>query len=370
MGERKVLNKYIPADFDPQLVPRSKKPKDDLIPVRMMLPFSIQCSTCSSFLYRGRKFNSKKEPVKGIEGKYLGIQRYRFYIKCTDCSRPITFLTDPKNADYEMESGGTRNYEVWHDESKTNEENTKNLEEEEKMDSMKALENRVAESQREMAEMDALEEIRAMNERHTRLMKGSMMNGGGRNKMDVAEAVLKAREAAIMGGDGSGDDLIQLELNENGLTKDEEDLVSSIKFGGAATAATTTVDNGQNSAMQIRRLDEHDEFMAEKRRQEEAAAIMNKQIMNNADTDNTNKKGSTMPIFKVKRKKTKSSDTTTNTNSNNGISTEVIPDAKRRKKEIIQEEKEDQDEKETEEEQATGLSGLLGGYGSDSDDST
>ena len=91
MGERKVLNKYIPADFDPKLVPRGKKPKDDLIPVRMMLPFSIQCSTCSSFLYRGRKFNSKKEPVKGIDGKYLGIQRFRFYIKCSDCSRPITF---------------------------------------------------------------------------------------------------------------------------------------------------------------------------------------------------------------------------------------------------------------------------------------
>ena len=27
MGERKVLNKYIPADFDPKLVPRGKKPK-------------------------------------------------------------------------------------------------------------------------------------------------------------------------------------------------------------------------------------------------------------------------------------------------------------------------------------------------------
>ena len=38
MGERKVLNKYIPADFDPKLVPRGKKPKDDLVPVRMMPP--------------------------------------------------------------------------------------------------------------------------------------------------------------------------------------------------------------------------------------------------------------------------------------------------------------------------------------------
>ena len=91
MGERKVLNKYIPADFDPKLVPRGKKPAGDLVPVRMMLPFSIQCSTCSTFLYRGRKFNSKKEPVRGIDGKYLGIQRFRFYIKCSDCSRPITF---------------------------------------------------------------------------------------------------------------------------------------------------------------------------------------------------------------------------------------------------------------------------------------
>mmetsp|Transcript_6944 Transcript_6944/g.13996 ORF Transcript_6944/g.13996 Transcript_6944/m.13996 type:complete len:161 (+) Transcript_6944:164-646(+) len=131
MGERKVLNKYIPPNFDPQLVPRSKKPKDDLIPVRMMLPFSIQCATCSSFLYRGRKFNSKKEPVRGIDGKYLGIQRFRFYIKCSECSRPITFLTDPKNADYEMESGGTRNYEVWHDERETNQRFEEEAEEEE-----------------------------------------------------------------------------------------------------------------------------------------------------------------------------------------------------------------------------------------------
>ena len=329
MGERKVLNKYIPADFDPQLVPRSKKPKDDLVTVRMMLPFSIQCSTCSSFLYRGRKFNSKKESVKGIEGKYLGIQRFRFYIKCTDCARPITFLTDPKNADYEMESGGTRNYEVWHDESKVNAENEKSVEEEEKLDSMKALENRVAESQREMAEMDALEEIRAMNERHSRLMKG------GRKGGDVAEQVLKAREDRDV---VATEEL--LDLNENGLTKDEEDLVQSIKFGKAG---------GGDNAVEIHRLDEQDELLAEKRRQEEAAAIMNKQKRDEED------KKSNVPVFKVKRKKKKIS-------SNDNA---TIPEAKRAKVEEV--EKKAEESNPPPKEEPTGLSGLLGGYGSDSD---
>mmetsp|Transcript_37001 Transcript_37001/g.75437 ORF Transcript_37001/g.75437 Transcript_37001/m.75437 type:complete len:347 (+) Transcript_37001:93-1133(+) len=346
MGERKVLNKYIPADFDPLLVPRSKKPKDDLVTVRMMLPFSIQCSTCSSFLYRGRKFNSKKEAVKGIEGKYLGIQRFRFYIKCSDCARPITFLTDPQKADYEMESGGTRNYEVWHDETKVNAENERSVEEEEKLDSMKALENRVAESQREMAEMDALEEIRAMNERHSRLMKG-----GGR-KVDVAEAVLKAREVAMGGGGGKKNGGVAeelLDLNENGLTKDEEDLVQSIKFGAVVGAGST-----DQAAVEIHRLDEHDELMAEKRRQEEAAAIMNKQKQRDEE-DKKASNATTVPVFKVKRKKKKISSSDTVTNST------ILPEAKRTK---VEEEKKAESNPPPE---PAGLSGLLGGYGSDSD---
>ena len=261
MGERKVLNKYIPADFDPKLVPRGKKPVDGLIPVRMMLPFSIQCSTCSTFLYRGRKFNSKKEAVKGVDGKYLGIQRYRFYIKCGGCSRPVTFLTDPKNADYEMESGGTRNYEVWHDERKTNEQFEKDAEEDEKIDSMKALENRVLESQREMAELDALEEIRAMNARHVKMMG---KRGGG--EMDTAQAVLNAREAHL----GLHQDDADEELNENGLTNDEEELVNSIKFGRSSQLSS------KEQAAVVHRLDEKDEILAEQKRREEAEALMNK----------------------------------------------------------------------------------------------
>ncbi len=86
MGERKVVSKYIPADFDPKLIPRGTKlsKKDGTVPVRMMLPFSVQCETCHTFLYRGRKFNSKKEAMGGPDGRYLGIQRWRFYIKCAN----------------------------------------------------------------------------------------------------------------------------------------------------------------------------------------------------------------------------------------------------------------------------------------------
>ena len=276
--------------------------------------------------------------MKGIEGKYLGIQRFRFYIKCTDCARPITFLTDPKNADYEMESGGTRNYEVWHDESKTNAENEKSVEEDEKLDSMKALENRVAESQREMAELDALEEIRAMNERHRRLMKG------GRDG-NVAEVVLKAREEnMIMSGDGGGGTVEDVELDENGLTREEENLVQSIKFGGAATDVDA-------STVEIRRLDERDELLAEKRRQEEAEAIMNKQKQQDE------KKG---PIFKVKRKKKKP--ICAEDNAATSSKSSIPPEAKRIK---VQEEK--AVEISTQPQEAAGLSGLLGCYGSDSD---
>jgi hypothetical protein len=42
MGERKVLNKYFPPDFDPKLVPKTKWDPFKQIETRMMLPFNVQ----------------------------------------------------------------------------------------------------------------------------------------------------------------------------------------------------------------------------------------------------------------------------------------------------------------------------------------
>ena len=274
MGDRKVTNKYIPPDFDPSLVPRGKKlsSKDGTVPVRMMLPFSMQCSTCHTFLYRGRKFNSKKEPMLGQD--YLGIARFRFYIKCTHCARPISFVTDPQNADYSVESGATRNYEMQKD--KQEQEETQDEEQhDDKADPMKALEQRVLQSQREMADMDQLEEIRALNARHGKLQVDEIWKQKQNDRHNTTTE----------------------------LTAQDEALVQSIQFGKALQHRLSTADEAK-----------HDEL-----RQRQAQTVVQPP------------KPKSRPVLVVKKRKRKEES--------------KADDAKN----------------------SAGLSGLLGGYGSDSD---
>lgn len=167
MSERKVLNKYFPPDFDPALIPRRKGPKNSQQVVRLMAPFSMRCNTCGEYIYKGKKFNARKETVEGED--YYGIKIFRFYIKCTLCSAEITFKTDPKNTDYSAEHGASRNFEPWREEKAVEEEDRLAKLEEEENNPMKALENRTVDSKREMDVLDALHDIRARNARNERV---------------------------------------------------------------------------------------------------------------------------------------------------------------------------------------------------------
>ncbi|PLN83948.1 DUF572-domain-containing protein [Aspergillus taichungensis] len=196
MSERKVLTKYYPPDFDPSQITRQKKPKNagpKLQTVRLMAPFSMRCDSCGEYIYKGRKFNARKETT---EEKYYSIPIYRFYIRCTGCSSEISFRTDPKHMDYECEKGAKRNFEPWRQaklEEETEEERLDRLEREEaQRDVMADLEQKALDAKTEMAVADALDEIRVRNARLERAQQTSAEEGP--LPADTAADALTAQE--------------------------------------------------------------------------------------------------------------------------------------------------------------------------------
>ncbi|XP_052860439.1 splicing factor YJU2 [Anopheles cruzii] len=173
MSERKVLNKYYPPDFDPSKIPRVKLPKNRQYTVRLMAPFNMRCATCGEYIYKGKKFNARKEDVENED--YLGIRIYRFYIKCTRCLQEISFKTDPRNTDYEIEAGATRNFmalKLAEEQARREEEEVR---EEEANNPMKLLENRTQQSRNEIELLESLEELRDLNRRQQDIDYDSML---------------------------------------------------------------------------------------------------------------------------------------------------------------------------------------------------
>ncbi|GAB6023954.1 Coiled-coil domain-containing protein 94 [Chamberlinius hualienensis] len=187
MSERKVLNKYYPPDFDPSKIPRLHLSKDRQYTVRLMAPCNMKCKTCGEYIYKGKKFNARKETVIGEE--YLGLKIFRFYIKCTRCLAEITFKTDPQNADYIVEHGATRNFQALKlAEEQAEREETERLEEE-AGNPMKLLESRTKASKQEMDVLEGLEELREMQERHSSIDHEQVIN-----KHTNIEEILRLQE--------------------------------------------------------------------------------------------------------------------------------------------------------------------------------
>ncbi|KAI6853845.1 hypothetical protein KC338_g9437 [Hortaea werneckii] len=200
MSERKVLQKYYPPDFDPSAIEKRRKgPKQTgpkIQPVRLMAPFSMKCTSCGEYIYKGRKFNARKETT---EEKYYAISIFRFYIRCTRCSAEITFKTDPKNMDYSCERGARRNFEPWREAKlaeETEEERLDRLEREEgERDKMVELEQKTNDAQMEMRIADALDDVRMRNAMRERgggvegALQGVAMDRGKGMRDEEAERV-------------------------------------------------------------------------------------------------------------------------------------------------------------------------------------
>ncbi|KAI1284615.1 DUF572-domain-containing protein [Xylaria sp. FL0933] len=264
MSERKVLTKYYPPDFDPSAIQRVRKPKatgPKVQTVRLMAPFSMKCLQCGEYIYRGRKFNARKETP--LDEKYLGIQIFRFYIKCTRCSGEICFKTDPRNNDYACERGAKRSTEPWRvGREETDEERLDRLEkEEEERDAMVELEAKTVDAKREMAVADALDEIRTRNARLERADRDGLEVGvasvvdvdAEQQEREDAEAARRAFESARR-----LDDMIMEEVIDTGettrvatppATSSETNGAASKKVEGASASSSGAVANGISTDM-------------------------------------------------------------------------------------------------------------------------
>ncbi|CAN8006534.1 unnamed protein product [Ixodes hexagonus] len=188
MSERKVLNKYYPPDFDPLKIPRLRLPKDRQYTVRLMAPCNMRCKTCGEYIYKGKKFNARKETVQNED--YLGIKVFRFYIKCPRCLAEVTFKTDPQNSDYIVEHGATRNFQALKLAEEAAEREAREEEEDEKNNPMKLLEKRTQASKQEMDLIEALEDLKDLNKRQANVNFDAML---GRYTAE-REAMLKRQE--------------------------------------------------------------------------------------------------------------------------------------------------------------------------------
>ncbi|KAG5677166.1 hypothetical protein PVAND_006947 [Polypedilum vanderplanki] len=213
MSERKVLNKYYPPDFDPSKIPRCKLPKNRQYTVRLMAPFNMRCVTCGEYIYKGKKFNARKEDVENET--YLGIRIYRFYIKCTRCLQEISFKTDPQNTDYEIEAGATRNFMALKLAEEQALRELQEAKEEEANNPMLLLENRTKQSRNEIELLESLEELKDLNQKHENIDYDALLH-----QYDPSESIQQREER---------------------LAKLDDEYVKTIKFRNSSGSAKRIV---------------------------------------------------------------------------------------------------------------------------------
>uniref|UniRef100_A0ACB8EY87 Uncharacterized protein n=1 Tax=Sphaerodactylus townsendi TaxID=933632 RepID=A0ACB8EY87_9SAUR len=104
-----------------------------------MAPFNMRCKTCGKYIYKGKKFNARKETVQSES--YLGLPIFRFYIKSER-------LLEEEEEEEEEEEKRVQ----------------KEREDEELNNPMKVLQNRTKDSKLKMEILENLQELKELNQ--------------------------------------------------------------------------------------------------------------------------------------------------------------------------------------------------------------
>uniref|UniRef100_A0A1I7ZZX2 Splicing factor YJU2 n=1 Tax=Steinernema glaseri TaxID=37863 RepID=A0A1I7ZZX2_9BILA len=189
--ERKVFQKYYPPDFDPSKIPKAKGRRNHQFVQRVMAPYNMQCNTCNEYIYKGKKFNMRRETAEGEN--YLGLKIFRFYFRCPNCLADITFKTDLENCDYQQEHGATRLFEAVKLLQKQEKEKEQK-EEEESKDQMKMLEKRTKASRAEMEAMGKIEDLQEISRRNEGVDALTVLDVGKTTNEILKEQEMKDEE--------------------------------------------------------------------------------------------------------------------------------------------------------------------------------
>lgn len=152
----------------------------------------MRCLTCNEYIYKGRKFNSRLETVQGES--YMGLRVYRMYIKCPRCLSEITFKTDMKNEDYELEHGATRNFDSIRLAERAEAQRIEAEKAELANNPMRVLEERTKQSQFEIEMHETLEDLRALRDRHAHVDTRSLLNNLDEERQKTLEERQKTLE--------------------------------------------------------------------------------------------------------------------------------------------------------------------------------
>eukprot|EP00127_Corallochytrium_limacisporum_P000353 Clim_evm48s11 gene=Clim_evmTU48s11 len=123
----------------------------------------MQCTVCNDFITKGRKFNAHKEVLKGQE--YLGIKTYRFTLRCPSCAAELSFVTDPKNSDFQPEHNVKRLFDAQHENRIAAEKIEKEKAEQQKLDPLQGIEQKLTDSKKAFEEAEDLVVLRDMSTR-------------------------------------------------------------------------------------------------------------------------------------------------------------------------------------------------------------